>query len=583
VRPGAIDKNERTMQHATLLAAIYTRYSTERQRDTSTLDQLRNCERKRTAEGLDLFKHYSDEAMSGQTTDRPGYQEMISDAIAGEFKVLIIDDLSRLGRDSVETERTIQRLEFRKVRIIGVCDGYDSDSKARKIHRGAKNLVNEIYIDDLREKTHRGQEGQALRKFVAGGKTYAYKHVPEFDTSRVDNHGMPLVNGYRREVDESKAEIVREIFQRYAAGESMLRIASDLNARAIPSPGAAWKRKTRRKDGRWLVSTLHSLLYNEIYIGRYIWNRCEWIRDPDTKKRTKRERPRSEWTVNEIPELAIVDVVTWDRVAARLRASSSSASAIAQRKKRGRGPKFILSGVLECGLCSTKMIVSGSSERNSYRCASRHGGGEFACSNDLTVRRDLAEELLLEPLRKEVLADSSIDYVLGVIRKLWIEAQQPSVPPEQLRRIAQLEGEIAQLNRLVADGVLSAGVAGAALERAQVEHSKLIKARERVPVTASTAILFRAEAAYRARVAMLRESLSGQDVHMARELLRPLVGGSIPCLPAEFGARHLVARVGLDPIALLAGSAMEKLVAGAGSGLIHRQKASYSVALIRAA
>jgi hypothetical protein len=106
-------------------------------------------------------------------------------------------------------------------------------------------------------------------------------------------------------------------------------------------------------------------------------------------------------------------------------------------------------------------------------------------------------------------------------------------------------------------------IAGAALERAQKERARLLKAQERIPVAASTEVLFQAEKAYRARVAQLREAL-GRDPAEARELLRPLVCGAICCVPAEYG-RHLVARLGLDHVALLKGApVMDKLVAGVG-------------------
>src|SRR5581483_6081986 len=131
-----------------------------------------------------------------------------------------------------------------------------------------------------RDNTHRGLMGRALKRFSAGGKAYGLRTVPEVEGSRVV--------GYRRELHPEQALIVREIFERYADGETMLSIVSDLNARGVQSPGASWNRKKRRKDGRWLVSGLHAILHNDVYVGRYVWNRHEWIRDPDTRKRKKR-------------------------------------------------------------------------------------------------------------------------------------------------------------------------------------------------------------------------------------------------------------------------------------------------------
>jgi site-specific DNA recombinase len=68
-------------------------------------------------------------------------------------------------------------------------------------------------------------------------------------------------------------------------------ITNDLNARGIPSPGARWNRSERRRDGRWLISALHAMLQSERYAGRLVWNRSVGVKDPDTGKRVRRERP----------------------------------------------------------------------------------------------------------------------------------------------------------------------------------------------------------------------------------------------------------------------------------------------------
>jgi site-specific DNA recombinase len=106
---------------------------------------------------------------------------------------------------------------------------------------------------------------------------------------------------------ESEAAIAREVFERYAAGESQRTIARDLTHRGILSPGG----------GRWMVSALHEMLHNERYIGLLVWNRTQWRKHPDTGRRTCVERPRAEWITTERPDLRIVSDETWARVRAR--------------------------------------------------------------------------------------------------------------------------------------------------------------------------------------------------------------------------------------------------------------------------
>jgi len=257
-------------------AAIYARYSSENQKESSIDDQRRNCAKRADAEGWQITTEFHDSAISGSTSDRPGYLDMLKAGERQEFSVLLIDDLSRLSRDSLESEKTIRRLEYWGIRIIGISDGYDSESRARKIHRGIKGLMNEVFLDDLRDRTHRGQTGQALKGLHAGGRAYGYRHVPVRDQSQIDHLEEPLVIGVRREIDPAEAEIVREIFEKYASGYSPRKIANELKQRCVPSPGSKWRRSLKRRHG-WRTAAIQGsrtrglgILNNEIYRGIYI-------------------------------------------------------------------------------------------------------------------------------------------------------------------------------------------------------------------------------------------------------------------------------------------------------------------------
>ena len=147
-------------------AVIYARFSTELQSVASIEDQARLCRERATALGLTVVAVHSDCAISGATpvNRRPGASGCVADALAGRFDVLLIESLDRLSRDLVEQETVIRRLEHRGIRIIGVSDGYDSNSGAgRKLLRGVRGLISETYLDDLRAKTHRGLTGQIER------------------------------------------------------------------------------------------------------------------------------------------------------------------------------------------------------------------------------------------------------------------------------------------------------------------------------------------------------------------------------------------------------------------------------------
>jgi DNA invertase Pin-like site-specific DNA recombinase len=528
--------------------AIYTRYSSTHQREASCEDQARNCGRRIESERWDLTAHFKDEAISGSRSDRPGYLQMLKAASERQFDVLIVDDLSRFSRDQVENERAIRRMEFGGIRIIALSDGYDSQSKSRKIQRGVKGLMNELYLDDLRDKTHRGLSGQALKKYWAGGKPYGYRLVRDKDPKRLDTHGDPLALGTRLEVDANTDVVVTEIFRQYADGKSPRAIADELNRRGVPSPGSTWRnRKVRRLSG-WLGSAVRAILSNEIYAGQYVWNRTAWQKDPDSGRRRVVKRPQSEWIRSELPELRIVPEELYCRVQARHAAATRAGINVREGIKRaghraGRNPAYLFSSLLKCGACNANMtIVGGTGKWKAYGCATRKEGGAHACSNGITVQLSTVERCLLAPIKRDLLSDE----VKAELRRRIAKAVaiKPAKKSSNIERIAQLRAEIANLADAVASGALRTSKTLA--ERLATSETELEQLSRATPArTASvTRIPEQLEERYKRIVARL-ETEYGRDVHRARGRLRQLVGDSIPLVPHESG-KHLVARVGLD-------------------------------------
>src|SRR5438067_4554236 len=202
--------------------AIYARFSTEMQRATSLEDQIRNCRRFATQAGWEIVQDhiYQDSAVSGFGVEhRPAYQRRVTAALtaAPAFTVILVDDLSRLSRDLVETLKLYRRLQRRGVELVAVTDGIQTSHQMAKLQITIKGLVNELYLDDLRDKTHRGLTGRALKGLSTGGRLFGYR------TTRG-------AQGAEWVVFEPEAEIVRRIFREYAGGLSMKALVVRLNA-----------------------------------------------------------------------------------------------------------------------------------------------------------------------------------------------------------------------------------------------------------------------------------------------------------------------------------------------------------------
>jgi site-specific DNA recombinase len=521
--------------------AIYTRFSSDKQSVASTEDQRRLCERKAVDAGWEVVAHFADEALSGSLSvaDRPGATAMQDAALAGAFEVLVIESLDRLSRDMGELDRVVKRLEFRRIRIIGVSDGYDSAGKSRGLLRAIRGGLSEQFLTDLAAKTHRGIEGHARKGNNTGGRAYGYKHVPIEDPNNHDTAGRPIIIAMRREIDPDQAEVVRRIFQWYAEGMSSCGIASRLNADGVPPPRASWARKGPTKG--WCASTItgrtppqNGMLTNALYIGRTAWNRTTWVTDPDTGKQKRIDRPRSEWIQADRPELRIVDQVVWDRVQQR-RADHAQAVAarirtgIAAPAYRGAGApgKYLFSGLLICAECGGRYIVANPTH---YACGSVRDGKTHLCSNRLRVKKTLVEAKLLEGVQRKLLAPEVEERVAAEFReRMAIAARAPKVDKA---RIATLRAEIERLVDAVATGALAPSpTVRERQQRAEAELARL-ESDAAVPVAKVTRMVPKVAESYRELVADLPNVLL-HDVARARVELRRLLGSEIRLHPSE--------------------------------------------------
>src|SRR5919106_791277 len=278
-------------------AVIYARYSSDNQREASIEDQLEICRRYIHREGWTLVRSYEDRALSGASDKRPAYQQMLADAEAGQFDIVVSEALDRLGRRLSDVARLYDHLEFRGINLHAVNIG-----PVTTMHVGLLGTMAQLYLSDLKEKTRRGQLGRALAGKIPGGKAYGYR----------------LGDGHpgERQIDQAEALVVRRIFRDFAAGTSPQAIAKTLNAEAIPGPdGREWRDTTIRGQ----VDRGTGIMNNSLYVGRIEWNRCSYVKDPKSGKRVARPNPKNVWEIVDVPELRIIDDDLWQAVRLRQR------------------------------------------------------------------------------------------------------------------------------------------------------------------------------------------------------------------------------------------------------------------------
>ena len=354
--------------------ATYARYSSDLQRPASISDQQRDCREFAARQGWNVVADYTDAGISAASLMRPGIQALLRDARTRNFDVVLAESLDRLSRDQENTAGLFKRLNFAGVQIVTVSEG-----NIGHLHIGLKSTMNELFLKELAEKTRRGLRGRVEVGRSGGGLCYGYRvvRVPE---------GQPRGE---REIDLAQAAIVRRIFQTFVAGTSPKAIAKMLNSEGVSGPqGVAWSPSTIHGH----VSRGTGILNNELYIGRLIWNRQRYVKDPDTGKRLARLNPRDSWIIRDVPHLRIVDEDLWNAAKAR---QASTRSAVTDALVRARRPKYLFSGLTRCASCGGGFILS---SHDLLTCFNARERG--TCTNRRSIRRQDVEARVLRAMKE---------------------------------------------------------------------------------------------------------------------------------------------------------------------------------------
>ncbi|MEC8196007.1 MAG: recombinase family protein [Pseudomonadota bacterium] len=417
-------------------AAIYARYSTDLQTDASIEDQHRLCARLIAGNGWHEAETYADRGLSGASHLRPAYQRLLEGARHNVFDVVVAEGLDRISRDQEHIAAFFKQMRFQGIPIFTVAEGEISE-----LHIGLKGTMSSLFLKDLAQKTHRGLEGRVRKGKSAGGITYGYDLVRTLQADGEMTTGERIIN-------EEQAEIVRAIFKDYANGISPRAIAAALNKDGVAGPRTAG----------WGASTIYGnhkrgtgILNNELYIGRLVWNRQRFIKDPNTGKRQARLNPPEDWIIEEVPHLRIIPHDLWDVVKARQDATSSAAISDGVRKLgRTKRAKHLFSGMLTCGDCGGGVIQVG---KHYYGCSASRNKG--TCSNRLTIKRTDLEVRVLSGLKDQLLhPDLIAEFVKGYQEEHNRLTAQNTVDKAKTERdLAQVMRQIDRIVDAITEGM----------------------------------------------------------------------------------------------------------------------------------
>lgn len=343
-------------------AVIYARYSSHAQREESIEGQLRVCHEYADHAGFDVIKEYIDRALSATSDQRPAFQQMIAESAAGGFDAVLVYSLDRFARDRYDAAVYRKKLRDNDVRIISVTQPIDDSPEGVLIESLLEGLA-EYYSKNLARGVMRGMRENALNcKAVGGIVPTGYK---------IDRSTMKYV------IDEDKAVIIREIFDLYADGMSIVDICKHCNAKGY-----------RTNRGRpFSRNSMSTILKNRKYIGVYKFDDIE--------------------IEGGMP--VIVSEEVFEKAQQRLSRGNKC------RPRKNDDVDFLLSGKLFCGHCGKPMVGTsgtGKAGQTYYYYSCRQHGNKCLKTAE---RKEKLERFVIDYIMDQFLTGENIRIMADLV------------------------------------------------------------------------------------------------------------------------------------------------------------------------
>ena len=387
-----MNEQMRTLLAGSYRAAIYCRLSKDddlQGESASIANQRAMLETYCEQQGWEVVEVYQDDGYTGLNMERPALQRMLKAVERKQVNIVVTKDLSRLGRNYLQTGHLIEDFFPRHgVRYIAMNDGIDTMRESNDI-APFKNILNEMYSKDISKKVHssyllKAQKGQ----FTGCLAPFGYRKDP-----KNKNHLL---------IDEETVPIVRQIFQWALEGHGPNFIRRRLEAQRIPCP-TWWNRqrglrntftKWEKQDpinGKyvWDFSVIKDILTNPVYTGAIASQKKEYR----FKIGTIGEKRPEDWIVVEGQHQPIVDRSSFEIVQEKLRS---------RQRPRQNGEVSLFAGLLKCGECGKALTIRATNAKypqKIYACKTYNAYGKNHCTQH-RVEYDVLYDLVLHKIQK---------------------------------------------------------------------------------------------------------------------------------------------------------------------------------------
>ena len=326
----------------TFKVGLYIRLSREDgdKEESSSVTNQREILKRFVSENENFFivKEYVDDGWTGTNFDRPKFKEMIRDIEKGIINTVITKDLSRLGRDYIDTGYYIQRyFPEHQIRYIALLDNIDTmEDDGMNDIAPFKSIINDMYVKDISKKIKSALiEKRKAGNFLGVTAPYGYKKDPE--------------NNYHLIIEPKEAEVVKRIFKLYLQGKGLTRIAQILTRDKVVVPGVSRNIGTTRKTvlyDAWKQTAISRILKNRVYLGDLVQFKRKCV---NYKSKIRINVPKEEQVICEGTHEPIIEKSDFYRVQELLKGNKSF---------KGTKHDYLFKGLLFCEECGARLNLT---------------------------------------------------------------------------------------------------------------------------------------------------------------------------------------------------------------------------------
>lgn len=406
------------------LIAIYCRVSTEEQSENgySIDEQERLLEEWCKKMGYVIYKCYSDRGISGKNIkDRPALKELLSDAKAGKFDMVISWKINRVSRKLEDVLKIVNLLEKNNITFKSYSEPFETDTPAGRMQFQMMALIGEFERGTIAQNVKMGMIAKAKSGNWCGGRVLGYDLVPN-NSPEEEKKGKNKL-----EINEKEAEIVRFIFNEYSKGKGYKAITNKMNKLGYKT----------KKGNNFSVGSIRDILTNPVYIGEIRYN----VRQNWSEKRRRNINPNPIRVKGK--HEAIIDRELWDKVQLILESKKGKPSRIYDGE-------YPLTGILRCPKCGAGMVISrttntladGTKKRIAYYCCGNWKNKGTSVCNSNTIRVDKANEYVFKKIEELVSNEAVIKAVVKNINK----ERKDKVKPAK-RLLGDIDKELEKLDK----------------------------------------------------------------------------------------------------------------------------------------